>query len=168
MKVLLVDGYNVINCWPNLNKVKDYSFSGARNKLEDILINYASYNNCKIYLVYDAHKVTGNIEKVESGKYINIIFTKDGETADQYIEKKVNNLGRKSEIVVITSDSLEQQTIFQRGAIRMSSLEFYHDVLKSEEKIRKTTKNDGVKDRNLLEDSVSEEVLKKLEKMRRS
>lgn len=88
MKILLVDGYNVINCWPNLNKVKDYSFSGARNKLEDILINYASYNNCKIYLVYDAHKVTGNIEKVESGKYINIIFTKDGETADQYIEKR--------------------------------------------------------------------------------
>lgn len=80
----------------------------------------------------------------------------------------MNDLGRKSEIVVITSDSLEQQTIFQRGAIRMSSLEFYHDVLKSEEKIRKRTKNDDVKDRNLLEDSVSEEVLKKLEKMRRS
>lgn len=168
MKILFVDGYNVINCWPNLNKIKEYSFSGAREKLEDILINYASFNNCKVYLVYDAHMVAGNVEKIHSDKYINVVFTKDGETADQFIEKMVNNLGRKSEVMVVTSDWLEQQTIFQRGAMRMSSLEFYHDVLKSEEKIRKKTKSNYAKDRNLLEDSISEDVLKKLENMRRS
>ena len=64
MKIIFVDGYNVINSWPNLNGMKEYSFDGARNKLHDILVNYASYNNCRIYLVFDGHKVAGNIEKV--------------------------------------------------------------------------------------------------------
>ena len=167
MKIIFVDGYNVINSWPNLNGMREYSFDGARNKLHDILVNYASYNNCRIYLVFDGHKVAGNIEKVYEEKFVTTVFTKFEQTADSYIEKKVNDIGRRAEIIVVTSDWLEQQTIFQRGAVRMSSLEFYNDVLKSEEKIDKRMKKNYVKNRNLLSDSVGDEILAKLERMRR-
>ena len=91
MKIIFVDGYNVINSWPNLNGMKEYSFDGARNKLHDILVNYASYNNCRIYLVFDGHKVAGNIEKVYEEKFVTTVFTKFEQTADSYIEKKDEN-----------------------------------------------------------------------------
>lgn len=168
MKIIYVDGYNVINSWPNLKGIKDYSFEGARSKLKDILINYASFNNVKICLVFDGHKVAGNTEKIYHGKFVDTIFTKYEQTADSFIEKSVNDIGRRAEIIVVTSDWLEQQTIFQRGAVRMASLEFYHDVLKSEEKIKRKTERNKPKNRNLLEDSLDEDIRKKLEKIRRN
>lgn len=118
-------------------------------------------------LVFDAHKVQGSIEKEEEiSVNIKVVFTKDGETADNYIERKVNSLGRKYEIVVVTSDSLEQQTVFQRGAVRMSSLEFYNEVIKMQ-KIIKTT-NIETNYKNNLMDNIDPNIVKKLEDMRRS
>lgn len=115
MKIIFIDGYNVLNSWPNLKDLKNISFDGARNKLIDILHNYGSYNDCKIIIVFDGHKVAGNIEnKEEINKNLSIVFTKDGETADAYIEKEVHSIGRRYEVYVVTSDWLEQQTIFQR------------------------------------------------------
>ena len=81
-----------------------------------------------MFIVFDAHMVKGSIEKKEKQGNLVVVFTKEGETADNYIERIVNNIGRKSEVCVVTSDSLEQQVTFQRGAIRMSSIEFYHEV----------------------------------------
>ena len=169
MKTIFVDGYNVINSWPNLKHKKDVSFEGARQTLMDILHNYGVFNECNIELVFDAHKVHGSIEKKEVvNKNISVIFTKDGETADSYIEKKVNALGRKHEIVVVTSDNLEQQTIFQRGAVRMSSLEFYNEVLKVEKSIKvKTEKNGSLHKKNSISDNIDDSVAKILEAMRR-
>lgn len=168
MRIIFVDGYNVINSWPKLKEMKDYSFDGARQSLIDSLVNYGSYMDCKIIVVFDAHMVSGALEKKDKIGNVSIVFTKDGETADSYIEKNVNNIGRKTEVFVVTSDSLEQQTVFQRGAVRMSSLEFYHEVLKTEKII--TNKADKLKviKRHKLEDSLEDEVKEKLEKIRRN
>lgn len=169
MKTIFVDGYNVVNSWPNLKQRKDFSFEAARQTLIDKLHNYGVFKACKIVLVFDAHKVIGNLEKKEEvNRNISVIFTKDGETADNYIEKQVNLLGRKHEIVVVTSDSLEQQTIFQRGAVRMSSLEFYNEVIKVEKSIKfKGDKNKSI-DRNSISDNIDENTAKILEEIRRS
>lgn len=169
MKIIFIDGYNVLNSWPNLKDLKNISFDGARNKLVDILHNYGSYNDCKVILVFDGHKVAGNIEnKEEINKNLSIVFTKDGETADAYIEKEVHSIGRRYEVSVVTSDWLEQQTIFQRGAVRMSSLEFYNEVIGLENKIRIKAENSMNSQKNNLGDNIDEDVLNKLEELRRS
>lgn len=169
MKVVFVDGYNVINSWPNLKKIKKYSYESARKKLIDVLENYASYNNCKINIVFDAHKVAGALEKEDILGDITTIFTKSGETADAYIERMVHEIGRKIEVTVVTSDWLEQQTIFQRGATRMSSLEFYNEVNQVEEHIRKKTERNAVSiNKNFLGDSLGNDVFEILDKMRKS
>lgn len=169
MKIIFVDGYNVINSWPNLNKQKDYSFDGARKSLIDSLHNYSVYEGCKIIIVFDAHKVNRSIEKKEEiNNNISIVFTKDGETADSYIEKEVHNLGRRFEVYVVTSDWLEQQTIFQRGAVRISSLEFYNEVLETQKRIKiKTMRNSNISKNNLF-DNIDDDILEKLEAIRRS
>jgi len=169
VKTIFVDGYNVVNSWPDLKQRKDFSFEAARQTLIDKLHNYGVFKACKIVLVFDAHKVIGNLEKKEEvNRNISVIFTKDGETADNYIEKQVNLLGRKHEIVVVTSDSLEQQTIFQRGAVRMSSLEFYNEVIKVEKSIKfKGDKNKSI-DRNSISDNIDAKTAKILEEIRRS
>lgn len=169
MKIIFVDGYNVINSWPDLKVKKDYSFDGARKSLIDSMHNYGAYNDCKVIIVFDAHKVEGSIQKIETlNKNVSIVFTKDGETADNYIEKEVSLLGRKYEVIVVTSDWLEQQTIFQRGAVRMSSLEFYNEILNIEKSIDKRKNKNEISYKNMLSDNIDLEILKKLEKIRRS
>lgn len=166
MKNIFVDGYNVINSWPDLKENKDISFEGARQNLIDKLHNYGVFKACRIILVFDAHKVQGSIEnKEEVNKNIWVVFTKDGETADAYIERHVNELGRKHEVVVVTSDNLEQQTVFQRGAVRMSSIEFYNEILKVEKKIN--IKTNKINQKNSVADNIDEDIVKKLEEMRR-
>lgn len=169
MKIIFVDGYNVINSWPNLKQQKDYSFDGARKSLINTLHNYAVYEGCKVIIVFDAHKVNRSIEKKENiNKNISIVFTKDGETADSYIEREVHNLGRRFEVYVVTSDWLEQQTIFQRGAVRIAALEFYNEVLETENRINKKTIKSMSSSKNHLGDNVDEDILRLLEAIRRS
>ncbi|MBU5485014.1 NYN domain-containing protein [Clostridium sp. MSJ-11] len=169
MRNVFVDGYNVINSWPELKLIKDYSLEGARHKLIEMLQNYATFKGYKIFLVFDAHLVVGSIEKKERyGEYLIVVFTKEGETADVYIEKKVNDIGRKWEVCVVTSDLVEQQVTFQRGAIRMSSLEFYHEVKSIERKISSKIENNGKVNRDTIEDRIKGEVLEKLLKIRKS
>lgn len=168
MKTIFVDGYNVVNSWPDLKQKKDFSFEAARQSLIDKLHNYGVFNECNIILVFDAHKVNGSIEKKEEiNKNISVVFTKDGETADSYIEKKVNALGRKHEIVVVTSDNLEQQTVFQRGAVRMSSLEFYNEVTKIEKKIKVKTDINKSSHKNSIADNIDDGIVEILEALRR-
>lgn len=168
MKTIFVDGYNVVNSWPNLKHKKDTSFEGARQVLIDTLHNYSVYKECNIIIVFDAHKVPGSIEKKEQiNKYISVVFTKDGETADSYIEKKVNVLGRKHEIVVVTSDNLEQQTVFQRGAVRMSALEFHSEVSKVEKSIKIKADKNKCANRNSISDNIDDDIVQKLEQLRR-
>ena len=168
MKTVFVDGYNVINSWPNLKKIKDYSYEYSRQQLIDTLQNYSEFKGYKVFIVFDAHMVKGSLEKKERQGNLVVVFTKEGETADNYIEKMVNNIGHKSEVCVVTSDSLEQQIAFQRGATRMSSIEFYHEVISIEKKIQTKTERIYLEKRNWLEERVDEKTLEKLEKIRRS
>ena len=169
MRFVFVDGYNVVNSWDILKKEKSISLESARQKLIDILDNYGAINGCKVILVFDGYKVAGNREsKYEYNKNLVVIFTKDGVTADAYIEKEVNHIGRKYEVHVVTSDSLEQQTIFQRGAVRISSIAFYNLVFKTNEDIKHNSKKVNSSDKNVLLDNIDDDVLKKLEAMRRS
>lgn len=169
MKTIFVDGYNVINSWAELRAAKNINLEIARQKLIEILQNYATYNNFKLYLVFDAHLKKGSLEKKERiSTNIIVVYTKEGETADSYIEKHVNNIGRKIEVSVVTSDSLEQQLIFQRGATRMSSLEFYHEVKGNEERIKNKLNKIRNSNKSTLEERLDKDILEILEKIRRS
>lgn len=169
MRNVFVDGYNVINSWQELRENQTGSFENSRKKLMDILLNYGTYNGYKIFLVFDGHLKAGNKEFREKvNKNFIIVFTKEGETADSFIEKYINNIGRAKEVCVVTSDSLEQQVTFQRGAIRMSSIEFHHEVKKAEKEILEKTQKEDVCKRYNLGDRIDKSVAEKLEQMRRS
>ncbi|WP_102399182.1 NYN domain-containing protein [Haloimpatiens massiliensis] len=168
MRYVYIDGYNVINSWPELRKIKDHSLEGARNQLIDTIQEYAVYRGHKVFIVFDAHMVLGSIEKREKIGDVMVVFTKEGETADSFIEKSVNNIGRKKDVLVVTSDSLEQQLAFQRGATRMSSIEFRCEINNIRSKINLRTQKDYSRNRTWLEDVVDKETLEKLEKIRRN
>ena len=168
MKFIYVDGYNIVNNWKELKCEKETSLDSARLKLIDILHNYGAVHNCKVILVFDGHKVAGNLEnKYEHNKNLVVVFTKDGETADAFIEREVDSIGRRFEVYVVTSDSLEQQTIFQRGAIRISGVEFHNLVFDTTKDIKETTKKISSNNRNTLEDNLDEDIIKRLEEIRR-
>ncbi|MBC8061810.1 MAG: NYN domain-containing protein [Clostridiaceae bacterium] len=168
MKNVFVDGYNVINSWPGLRDIIEYNLEAARQKLIDILQNYAVYKGYKVFIVFDAHMKKGSLGNKEFFSGVVVIYTKEGETADSYIEKAVNDIGRTTEVCVVTSDSLEQQLIFQRGAIRSSSTEFYFEVKEVEGIIKTETERSKAQKKYLLEDRMKKEVWEKLEKIRRN
>lgn len=133
---LLVDGYNVIFAWNSLKKLSQDNIEGARNTLINILCNYQGYKKCEVILVFDAYKVKGNTREVEKVNNINIVYTKEAETADMYIEKVSHKLAENHKVRVVTSDALEQLIILEGGALRVSSREFLYEVQQAEEDIR--------------------------------
>ncbi len=134
---LLVDGYNVIFSWDKLKKIGEESIEDARDALVNILCNYQGYKKCEVILVFDAYKVKGGSREVEKFNNINIVYTKEAETADMYIEKTTHKLARNNKVMVVTSDALEQIIIFGNGALRISSKEFFYEVQQMEEEIRR-------------------------------
>lgn len=133
---LLVDGYNVIFSWDKLKELAKDSVDGARNTLINILCNYQGYKKCEVIVVFDAYKVKGNHRETEKVNGVNIVYTKEAETADMYIEKVSLDLAKKHKVRVVTSDALEQLIILGNGALRVSSKEFYNEVKEAEETIR--------------------------------
>ena len=138
---LLVDGYNVIFSWDNLKKLADISIDGARNALINILCNYQGYKRCEVIVVFDAYKVKGNHREIEKVNNITVVYTKEAETADMYIEKASLDLAKKHKVRVVTSDALEQVIILGNGALRVSSREFQGEVKSAEENIRTIIEN---------------------------
>lgn len=138
---LLVDGYNVIFSWDNLKKLADSSIDGARNALINILCNYQGYKRCEVIVVFDAYKVKGNHREIEKVNNITVVYTKEAETADMYIEKASLDLAKKHKVRVVTSDALEQVIILGNGALRVSSCEFQGEVKSAEENIRTIIEN---------------------------
>lgn len=112
---LLVDGYNIIFAWPELKELADADVRAAQTKLMDILSNYQGYKKCTLILVFDAYKVEGHQEEVLTYHNIHVVYTKEAETADQYIEKTVHKIGRQHQVTVATSDGLEQIIIMGQG-----------------------------------------------------
>ncbi len=133
---LLVDGYNVIFSWEKLNELAQDNIDGARSVLINILCNYQGYKKCNVILVFDAYKVKGNVREVEKVNNITIVYTKEAETADMYIEKASYKLAKTNKVRVVTSDALEQLIILGNGALRVSSREFLFEVEQAEEDIR--------------------------------
>lgn len=138
---LLVDGYNVIFAWGNLNKLAESSIDGARNALINILCNYQGYKKCEVIVVFDAYKVKGNHREIEKVNNITVVYTKEAETADMYIEKASLDLAKKHKVRVVTSDALEQVIILGNGALRVSSREFQAEVSAAEQTIRNIIEN---------------------------
>lgn len=133
---LLVDGYNVIFSWDKLKALMQDNIDGARNTLINILCNYQGYKKCEVILVFDAYKVKGNAREVEKVNNITIVYTKEAETADMYIEKASYKLAKNNKVRVVTSDALEQLIILAGGALRVSSREFLYEIQQAEEDIR--------------------------------
>ena len=133
---LLVDGYNIIFAWDDLKKAAAESLDLARELLINRLCNYCGYAQCELILVFDAYKVKGGVGSVERVNNINVVYTKEAETADSYIEKVTHELSKKHRVRVATSDGLEQIIILGSGAERVSASEFLSEVTDAEQKIR--------------------------------
>lgn len=133
---LLVDGYNIIFAWEKLNKLASDSLDLARTELINILCNYQGFKRNEVIVVFDAYKVKGNKGEVEKTGGISVVYTKEAETADMYIEKATRKLGGKHKVRVATSDRLEQLIILGSGAIRISATEFLKEVEETESSIR--------------------------------
>ena len=134
---LLVDGYNIIFGWEELNRLAKENLELARSRLINILCNYQGFRRCNLILVFDAYRVKGNHREIEKEHGITVVYTKEAETADMYIEKTAHELGKGHRVRVATSDNVEQIIIMGSGAIRVSATEFLAEVNEVEEAIRK-------------------------------
>ena len=163
---LLVDGYNIIFAWEDLKELAAVNIDGARERLMDILCNYQGFKKSTLILVFDAYKVKGNPGSVETYHNIHVVYTKEAETADQYIEKTVHEIGRKYRVTVATSDQLEQVIILGQGGQRMSARELLEDVIEVSHQIRETARQKRSSDKNYLFDHLDEETAARMERIR--
>jgi small GTP-binding protein len=134
---LLVDGYNIIFAWEQLKALAGTSLDAARSSLMDIMSNFQAYKKMHLILVFDAYKVKGNPGSISRYHNIDVVYTKEAETADQYIEKVSHKIGKKYNVRVATSDGLEQLIILGAGAVRISAREFLEEVRAAEEEMRR-------------------------------
>jgi predicted RNA-binding protein with PIN domain len=135
---LLVDGYNIIHAWDGLRALAREDLEGARLRLIDLLRDYQGWKGCRVIVVFDAYKVKGNPGSVERAGEVTVVYTKEAETADMYIERATYDLGRKHRVRVATSDGLEQLIILGHGATRMSAAELEAEVADVRRKIRES------------------------------
>ncbi|MBF4500946.1 NYN domain-containing protein [Savagea sp. SN6] len=165
--VLIVDGYNIIGDWPELQKLKLMSLDLARRELEERLEEYAAYMKWRIILVFDAHLQKGQ-ETVQKGANIQTVYTRENETADERIEKLVQELKRRqTTIYVATSDSVEQWVIFGQGALRKSARELQLELGQSKEEISGVLHRPQKREKAFENDRYPPEVMAELEKIRR-
>ena len=142
---VLVDGYNIIHAWDELRELAKDNLDAARHVLMDRLCNYQGYRNCALILVFDAYRVPQGLGTVEKYHNIHIVYTKEAETADQYIERVTYALGKRRRVRVATSDGLEQLIILGPGAQRVPASEFHEEVEAVEESIAEILKKNNCK-----------------------
>ena len=163
---LLVDGYNIIFSWEELNELAKENIHAACDKLMDILSNYQGYRKCTLILVFDAYKVEGHAEEVIPYHNIYVVYTKEAETADQYIEKTVHRIGRQYQVTVATSDGLEQVIIMGQGAHRISARGLKKEIEDTEKTAREEWHQRRQSSKTYLFDHMSEEMQEQMEKIR--
>ncbi len=144
-----MDGYNIIFAWEELKKLAAQDVSAARGALEEILSNYQGFRKCVVILVFDAYKVKGNPGSVEKKGNIYVVYTREAETADAYIEKATYDLGREHRVRVATSDALEQMIILGHGALRVSARTFQAEVEQAEGEISALVARHNQRNRDL-------------------
>ncbi len=166
--VLLVDGYNIIGAWPELEKLKDYDLEDARDRLLDMLADYQGYTGMKVYVVFDAHQVPGLGATFKQHK-LTIVYTKEKETADECIERLCRELYKlRQNIYVATSDLVEQHVAFGIGALRISARELLNEIKQNRKQIEQSVKEKiNVGKRNSLDTMISADILSKMERLRR-
>ncbi len=169
---LLVDGYNIMFGWEDLKELSETNIEAARSRLMDILCNFQGYRKMTLILVFDAYRVEGNPGSVQDYHNIHVVYTKEAETADQYIEKVTKEIGRKHRVTVATSDALEQVIIQSQGAVRLSARELREEIETAEEEIREELERQHkgtareLSGRSYLFDGVPEDVAGLLEEIR--
>ncbi len=145
---MLIDGYNIIFAWDSLKSLAEDSLDGARSKLVERISAYKHFKNCEIIVVFDAYKVKGNRGEVEYIDGITVVYTKESQTADAYIEKTARELTKNYKVTVATSDGLEQMIIFGTGAYRLPARLLEEEVVKTEEQISELVKKYNIKAEN--------------------
>lgn len=167
---LLVDGYNVIHANPDLEELLEENLEASRNVLMDVLSNYQGFRQYEVILVFDAYKVKGNPGEIVRYHNISVVYTKEAETADRYIERTAHEIGHKYRVTVVTSDGVEQVIIRGAGCNLMSSMDFWEDVkllsTQIHETIEKKVRNRPLKERNYLFDYLDDRTYELLEKIR--
>lgn len=163
---LLVDGYNIIFAWDFLKELSEVNLEAARGKLMDILCNYQGFTGFTLIVVFDAYKVKGNPGEVFKYHNIHVVYTKEAETADQYIEKTTHELGHKHRVIVATSDSLEQVIVMGQGARRLSAADFLEEVERAEKEIRRINEERRHNGKNYLLENTDDETAELLENVR--
>lgn len=163
---LLVDGYNIIFAWDDLKKLSEKSLEDARDKLISILSNYQGAKGIELIIVFDAHLVKGNRGSVEKIGKTYIVYTKEAETADNYIERITKDLIKDYIVKVATSDRLEQIIIMGSGAIRVSATELRADIRYTAKKVAKKIEEIKPIKNNMLFDNLDKKTAEWFEKMR--
>lgn len=161
-KYLLVDGYNIIFAWEDLRELAEVNIDAARGKLLDIMSNYQGIRKCQLIVVFDAYRVVGHDTEILDYQNIHVVYTKEAETADQYIEKFAHEHGRKYDVTVATSDGMEQIIIRGQGCALLSARELLEEVKLADRTIREEFLERQQKDRSYLLDSMSKEERKKI------
>ncbi len=167
--VLLIDGYNIINAWEELAQIANVNLEDARHKLNNMISEYAHYNGIETTIVYDAYKVKGITNRIEKSKNLTIVFTKENQTADSYIEKFIHDYKYKRHAIirVATNDMTEQNMVLGKGAARLTARELLIEVNQSKKNIQ-TAIQENSNRRYTFEQSLDKETYEKLEKLRRS
>lgn len=166
--VLLVDGYNMIGAWPELALLKSEKLEDARDRLLAMLSDYQSYAGLIVIVVFDAFRVPGAGAEYQHRKKMQVVYTRERETADECIERLVGEwTSVRRNIYVATSDLVEQHVAFGRGALRVSARELRLEVRQSRTDIQKTIQKDTQLKKNPLEGVLPEDVQRRLERMRR-
>ena len=144
---LLVDGYNIIFAWDALAELAKSDLSAARECLIQLLCNFHGFKKCHVILVFDAYKVHGGVGSVEKHRNISVIYTKEAETADMYIEKVTYEIAKKHHVRVATSDNLEQIIILGHGAVRVPASAFLAEVQQVEGQISEIIRENNRKNK---------------------
>ncbi|SDE58831.1 hypothetical protein SAMN02799630_05807 [Paenibacillus sp. UNCCL117] len=166
-EILIVDGYNIIGAWPELQKLKDIRLEEARDRLIQIMAEYQSFTGMKVILVFDAYYVPGLGRKYVQSK-LPVYFTKEKETADELIERLVTtHVGRRKQVYVATSDMTEQHVIFGKGAFRLPAGELLVKVRQARGEVRRKIRQEAETRRNTVDNTLSDELRKRLEDLRR-
>lgn len=162
---LLVDGYNVIFAWEELNELAQTNIEGARGRLMDILCNYQGMKRCHLILVFDAYRLEGHSTEILNYHNIHVVYTKEAETADAYIEKFAHEHGKKYDITVATSDGLEQIIIRGAGCKLLSARDLQQEIKEMQERLETEYMEVQPAHRNFLQDMLSEKAAGELEKL---
>lgn len=163
---LLVDGYNILYAWEDMRELMQVTLDGARHRLMDILCNYQGYKKCRLIVVFDAYKVPGGVGSAQDYHNIHVVYTKEAETADQYIEKFAHEMGRRYRVTVATSDGLEQLIIRGQGCILMSAADLREDIERVGRQIEEEQGRLPRPGKNYLFQDVDKELAEYLEKVR--